>query len=463
MSTPGLFATGLSIATAEEIRAEIVQDLQNAFGPSIDVNTGILARFIGILVERYALLNEMLETVYNAGNPDTATGIALDTLCLLTGTLRAEATASAVVLTLTGTPATVVPAAQQVSTRSNNGINKFLTGASGTLVALTAWVASTFYNANARVTSHGHSYQCATSGTSASSGGPSAVIVGGVETDGTVTWLFLGDGVGAIDVIGQSVLTGPIVGASRDITNIDQPYGGWNGVINVLDAVVGTNDQVDEALRLIREAELAQPGAGTAAAIRAALLTITGVTAVTVFVNNTDTTDGNGVTPHSIETLVQGGADADIGAMLLQQVAAGINTVGTTTTSPVDSQGVTQTIKFSRPSIFDIGVTITLVKVPNNPADTTTYPTDGDTQVKAAIVAYGAAQLAGKNAVASAIAAQAFQVPGVLDVSSTLISSVASPGVPPTPTLSTTIAISTRQLAKFDTSWITVVTSDGTP
>lgn len=450
----GLTPQGFSIPTLEEIRQSINDELVNFFGPSIDLENGLLARFVGILAERYSQLWEALEAVYNSQNPDTASGAALAELCLLTGTLKLEAIFSTVTLTLTGTPSTIVPAGQQVSTKSTN--QKFLTAESGTIGAVSAWAGSTLYAEGARVVNALRVYQAIDGGTSAGSGGPTTTKAL-TEVDGTVTWLCLGDGTGAVDVAGQSLNKGPIIGVSGDITEIDQPYGGWNGVINVLDATVGYDDQTDESLRLSREEELSQPGASTADAIRAALLFLAGVVSVTVFHNDTDVVDVDGLGPHTVEALVSGGDDASIGATLLAQIAAGINTDGNTTTNPVDSQGVTHTIKFSRPDLINIGVAITLTK---DPAE---YPADGDAQVKAAIVKFGNAQKAGKNAVASAIAAQAFKVAGVLDVTVCNISSTPAPGTPAAPSTNTTIAIALRELATYDTSFITVTSSDGTP
>lgn len=450
----GLTPQGFSIPTLEEILQSIKDELVDFFGPSIDLENGLLARFIGILAERYSLLWEALEAVYNSQNPDTASGAALAALCLITGTLKLEAIFSTVVLTLTGTPATVVPAAQQVSTKSTN--QKFLTAESGTIVAVAAWVGSTLYAEGNRRVNASRVYQALNAGTSAASGGPTTTN-GLTQVDGGVTWLCLGDGTGAVDVLGQSVSKGPIIGVSRDITEIDQPYGGWNGVINVLDATVGYDDQSDESLRITREEELSQPGASTADAIRAALLFLTGVVSVTVFHNDTDVVDADGLGPHTVEALVSGGDSATIGATLLAQVAAGINTDGNVTTNPVDSQGVAHVIKFSRPDLINIGVAVTLTK---DPAE---YPSDGDAQVKAAIVKFGNAQKAGKNAVASAIAAQCFKVAGVLDVTVCNISSVAAPATPPGPSTNATIAIALRELATYDTSFITVTSSDATP
>ena len=78
-------------------------------------------------------------------------------------------------------------------------------------------------------------------------------------------------------------------------------------------------------------------------------------------------------------------------------------------------------------------------------------------QIKAAIVAWGDARGVGRDTVASAVAAQAFTVPGVLDVPTVYIGTAPSPGT------STTIAISVRQRAVYDTSRITVTLSNGTP
>lgn len=468
MPTYGLTTTGFLIPTIDEIRASINLDLINTFGASIDVNTGILARFVGILAERYALLWEQLEAVYNSTNPDAATGFSQDSLNFLRGSLRDEATYSTVTLTLTGVPTTIVPAGQQVSTKSNNGVNKFVTAASGTLVALPAWSNGATYASGARVTSGGNVFLCTATGVAGTA--PSGTVIGVPVVDpssGVLAWALLGVGTASVDVPGQSVLTGPIVGVAYDIVQIDQAIGNWSGVVNVLDAALGTNDQTDESFRLTSDAELSQSGMGTADAIRSALLEVTGVTAADVFVNNTDTTNSDGVPPHSIEALVQGGADTDIGALLLRQVYAGMGTIGNTTTFPTDSEGVAQQINFSRPVVYNVGVAVTLIKAPNVSSDTTTYPLDGDAQVKLAIANYGNTQKAGRNIVSSALMAQAFKVSGVLEVSSVLISSVlaTSPGVPspPTPTLSTTITISARQLAFYNTSWITVVSTDGTP
>jgi uncharacterized phage protein gp47/JayE len=448
MADYGLTSTGFVPKTLEVIREEINERMRAAFGASIDLSDGsIEGQIVAILAEREALLWEQMEVVNSSQDPDSATGTGLDALCALTGTVREVATRSLVTLTLTGTAATVVPSASRASTAST--AVQFETLADGTLVALTAWAISTAYVVGDRRTNGGNAYVCTVAGTSAGAGGPSTTAPAIV--DGSVTWRYIGAGAAAVDVAAQAVDTGPLVATSGDITEIETPVSGWDGVRNLLDATLGNDGELDEALRLRRELELAAAGASTPNAIRAALLNVDDVTSATVFINATDATDADGMPPHSVEALVRGGLDQDILDTLLDQVAAGILTHGTTTGAATDDEGTSHVVKFSRPDEIEIYVDVEVT------VDANEYPTDGDAQVKAAIVAWGDALSTGRDAVASALIAQVFKVAGVLDVTLLQIGTV------PAPSASTTIAIALRELATFDTSRITVVNTPGTP
>jgi hypothetical protein len=458
VTTYGLTSTGFVPKTQDVIRGELAAAITAAFGASVDTSSAsLLGQLIGILAEREGLLWDLANAVNASQDPNQATGAALDSLAALTGTFRAPASSSTVTLTLTGTPTTVVNAGSQAKTASTGA--PFATAAGATIAALTAWAPTTAYNVGDRRTNASRAYQCTIAGTSAGSGGPTTTASS--IADGGVTWTYLGDGAGAVDVAAASASTGPIVGVSRDISVIQTPVGGWSSVINLLDAKVGANVMTDSALRLLRVAELSAPGVATQNAIRAALLQVSGVTSATVFVNNTDVTNVDGMPPHSVEALVQGGADQDVLNCMFASVAAGVAYQGTTTGVVVDSQGTAQTVKFSRPAQILIYDDVTLIKDPN------VYPSNGDALVQAAIVAYGQAQATGKDAVASSIGAACFPVyasgvlvagvAGVLDVTLVKI------GTAPAPGSSATIAISTRQLAVHDTSRITVHSSNGTP
>lgn len=463
MALPQLTTAGLQIATIADLLDQLRTAWRAAFGQSIDVSDASPdGQFLGVFAEPAALINELLEIVVSSIDPDKATGALLVALCRLTGTTPLGATFSTVTLTLTGVPTTPVPEGSLASTASTG--QQFATMTDATITALTAWAPSTAYSAGtgpddaARVTNGSNAYICITSGTSAGSGGPTTQAAD--ITDGTVHWQFLGIGTGAVDASARATVTGPVVAVAGDITSIDSPTGGWQsgsgGVINLLDAAIGRNAMTDPELRILRQLELAQPGTSPSDAIRAALLhvdegTSDPVVSCTVFMNVTDITDADGVPPHSVECMVKGGSNASIFAALLANVSAGIRTHGTVVGTITDSSGIAQTMKFSRVAEVPIYVAVTFTKDPD------VYPSDGDNQVKLAIATAGNARPDGADAVASAVLASVFSVAGVIDVSLPLI------GTAPFPSASTTIAITTRQRATWDTTRIAVTSSNGTP
>lgn len=437
----GLTEDGFVVKTATEIRDDINSSLRNAFGPAIDVSDGaVLGQIAAILAALFAELWEVAEAVNASQDPDAATGARLDALAALTGTQRDAASESTTSLTLTGTNATVVAAGSRASVTGTEA--EFATDEDATLATLTSWVLSTAYVVGDRRTNASRSYVCTGAGTSAGSGGPTTTASS--ITDGTAVWRYMGEGAAAVDVPATCTVDGPTVATSGSIVTIETPIVGWSSVINLEDADLGTDIESDESLRISRENELARAGSSPIDALRADLLDLEDVTAVTIFVNNTDATDSDGVPPHAVEAMVTGGEDQNIWDQLLASVAAGIATHGDEVGTATDTAGNDHEMKFSRAEEIDIYVDVTLIK------DSEVYPADGDDQIKAAIVAYGAAQVAGKDVVASRIMAACFSVAGVLDVTDIDI------GIAPSPAASTTIAISLRQIADFDTSRITV-------
>jgi uncharacterized phage protein gp47/JayE len=443
-----LTAEGLVIETFVEIRAGINAELREEYGPEADLSDGAVAGiFVAAVARSDADREELTEAVNSSSNPDTATGARLDSICAITGTIREAATPSSVVLTLTGDDATIVLAGNQASIEATGA--RFATLEDVTLAALDAWTITTPYVIGDRVTNDGKAYLCTDPGTSAGAGGPDTEDE--AITDGSVIWRFLGEGEAAADVDSECTVTGPTVGTTGTILEIETPVSGWISVINILDADVGTLLESDEALRMRRETELSRPGTSTQDAIRADILEVDGVTTVTVFANREDI-EVDGIPAHSVEVLVQGGEDQDIWDKLWLSIPVEADTVGDEEGTVVDSQGTSHTLRFSRPDELEIYVEVELSK------DPLTYPDDGDDQVIAAIVAFGDAQLTGRDVRASAISAAIFAaVDGILDVTAVFI------GIAPAPALSTTIAVSLRQLALYDTSRIGVTSVDEVP
>lgn len=443
----GLDSTGLRIPDIDNVIDDINEAMWATFSTTLDLSPVTpLGEFIQIFAERYVVICELIQAVYSSQDPDAATGDALDALAKLTGTLRAAPTESTVNLTLTGTPATLVT---EGSRAANDAGTEFATDDDATIAAVTAWTALTIYTDGQIRTNASRVYIVITPGTSASSGGPTTTAAD--ITDGTVHWKYLGDGTGLITVDATATETGPLSAVAGTITTIVTPVAGWSSVVNQLDADLGTDLETDEDLRARREDEIANAGVSPLDAIRAALLEIDDVTSVTVFQNITDTTNGDGMPPHSVEALVLGGEDQDIFDTLHASVAAGIQTHGTESGTVIDSSGTSQAYEFSRPTETEIYIDVVLTY------DAQFYPLDGDDQVKAAIVAWGDALPIGRNVAGSAVSAQCFQVAGVLEV--TLVEL----GDSPSPGSTATVAIGSRELALFDTSRITVSSSAATP
>lgn len=448
----GLDEYGYTIERAPEIREGMNEQMRAEFGPGIDVSdAAIEGVVIGIVSERIAEVWEATEAVNSSQDPDAATGARQDSLCALTGTQRNAATPSTATLTLTGDTGTLVPSGSTASV--TDATTEFATNADATLVALVARANSTAYALGARHKHGDNAYEVVTAGTTAASGGPVGVdptdAVG--ELDGTVRWRFMGEGEAAVDVAATATVTGPLFGVAGSIVNIETPVAGWSGVVNLTDAAVGTDIESHEDLRIRREVELSTPGSSPIDALRAEMLDVDGVSSVTVFMNNTNVTDGDGVPAKSVECLVIGGEDQDLWDQLQRSVAAGMGTHGTEEGTATDSSGNVWVQKFSRADELEMYATLTLVVVRGE------FPEDGVDQIKAAIVAYGNAQRTGKDAVAWSVGTQASKVAGVLDVTSCFI------GTAPSPASSATVAVSPRQLAVFDTSRIIINTSYGVP
>lgn len=439
--TFGLTINGFVSKTLTDIKTEIENDERAAFGQSIRVDAkSVFGQINGVFAGQLAEVWEVAEACDAAFDPDRATGTALDAICAITGTVRLPATKSTTIATCTGTPGTVVAPNRLVSV-SSTGTKFALAG--GTIVAAQAWAALTAVSIGQRRTRASNVYECIVSGTTGGTG-PSGT--GSTIVDGSVTWKWIGAGTGVIDMLAQAVSTGPFVALANTLRTIETPVAGWLSVTNLLDAQTGSDVETDAALRLRREEELQGAANASANAIRARVLRVgdgtnNPVTTCRVFQNTTMVTDADGLPPKSVEVLVQGGEDQDVLDAVFDAVAAGIETYGNVTGTVLDDAGYAQDVAFSRPTTKNVYVVVHVYK------DPATFPVDGETQIKQALVVpYPVAQ----DVHASAVGARAFKVPGVQTVPTVYI------GLAPSPASSTSITCGPRDLAVFDTSRITV-------
>ena len=414
MSSFGVLSTGFSKKSRQDIIDEIVASLVADISPNLNTeSTSILGQLVGVFADQIAQDWDVLEDVYDSQYPDSAFDASLDGVAAITGATRLPATKSTTTLFVTGDDATLLLLGRQGRVPAG-GI--FETLAPTTLALAPVWTPTTGYvPGDIRSNdSPENIYVVVLGGTSAGSGGPTGE--GAAIVDGGVTWRFLGDGVAFNTVAAEATITGLVVGLAFQITEIVTAVSGWLGVNNQLDAIVGTEIETDSALRQRREALLTVSGKGTVDTIRAKLLLVVGVLEALVFENETDVVDGNGLPPHSFESVVLGGSDADVAQAIFDDKAAGIQTFGTDISELiVDSQGVSHTILASRADPIEMFLDITVIVDGN-------YPTDGDLQVEAQLIALGVTLIIGQSVVYDQFRAESLAsaggVSGVIDISS---------------------------------------------
>lgn len=447
----GVDSTGFIPKTVTDVTASLAAGYRAVYGAAVNVAARSrigqrIALFAGALAEVW----ELGETLFNATDPDAATDTSLDNLLKLAGLTRKPATFSTVALALTGTPSTVVAAGKRAAIPATT--TKFALNSNATIASTTAWAGATIYALGAIVKNGGNIYVAATAGTSAASGGPTGTGAGIVDGINGLTWNFVGPGIGYVSAPATATATGPLNGFAGTVNTIDTPVSGWSGVTNLTDASPGSNVELDADARARRELSQSKGGANSLSAVRAAVLDLNGVTSCTIFENTGDVTV-DGVPPHSFETLVEGGDPVAIAQAIFNKRPGGIRAYGTTAETISDSESNSYTIAFSRPDLINITVSI------QDLYDGNVYPPPSfpDTAIQDALVLRQNAQKVGKDVVVSSIIAGLFRdVPGLIDIP-VLFVALTSGG----PLGATTLPMTPRQKATFDTSRISVQSSPG--
>ncbi|MBX4508216.1 hypothetical protein CF032_16230 [Klebsiella oxytoca] len=262
--------------------------------------------------------NNTAISVYRSFSPATALGDALTSNVKINGITRRSATNSTVDLLLTGTVGTTIT---NGSVRDSNSV---------------------IWNL------------------------PATVVIG---TDGTVV------------ATATCASTGAVAALAGSITTINTPTRGWVSVTNPLAATVGVAAETDAQLRVRQSQSVALASLTPFDAVDGAIANVEGVTRHKLFENDQEVTDSNGLPPHSISAIVEGG-DATVIANTIRSVKGqGVTTYGTTAVIVTDKYGNPYTIRFSRPVDVPIYISITLKAL-------TGYSSQVGDEIKAAVAAY---------------------------------------------------------------------------
>ena len=287
---------GISAPTFDEILDYLQSEARRIFGDDINLDADAQdGQLIAIFAAAMNDVNAQAIATYNAFNPQTAKGIALDSAVALNGLERQQATASQVDLRIVGQAGTVITNGVVIDTFENR------------------WLL------------------------------PAQVVI---PTEGEITVRATAEELGAIEATPNS------------ITRIGTPTLGWQTVTNPSSGTPGVAVETDDQLRERQAQSTALPSVSLWEGIISSLMDVPGVVRVSGVKNDTDTTNDEGVPGHSIAMIVDGGAVEEIGKTIFVKKGEGVGTFGTTQTTYLDTYGFPNVVKFSRPTIVQISVTL---------------------------------------------------------------------------------------------------------
>lgn len=165
---------------------------------------------------------------------------------------------------------------------------------------------------------------------------------------------------GEINVNATCETAGAIQAAQGSISSIVTVVSGWQTAANEDVATVGTPVETDAALRLRQSESTAISSITPLDSILAAVADVAGVSRSAIYENNTNEYDSNGLPPHSISVVVQGGDEGDIALTIEEKKAPGTDTYGSTSVIVEDPAGLPVTINFFELADITIYVAVTI-------------------------------------------------------------------------------------------------------
>lgn len=165
---------------------------------------------------------------------------------------------------------------------------------------------------------------------------------------------------GTVTVTATCSNSGAVAALAGTITTINTPTRGWASVTNPAAATVGTPAETDAELRIRQGQSVALPSLTPFEGVDGAIANVAGVTRHKLYENDTGATDSNGLPPHSISAIVDGGDVTEIAKTIRGNKGQGTATYGTTSVTVPDTYGNPHVISFSRSTDVPIYGHITL-------------------------------------------------------------------------------------------------------
>lgn len=404
----GLTNNGLVIKRLPEITTSLQDAARQIFadlvppGDEVDVGpTTTIGRLIGLITPSHADLWEALQQVHDSFNPNAASGYALDNIVTLSGITRYGVEPTRASCLFEGNNNVLIGLNVKVSSSisrrifslantvslnqyQSSGIGISVNNVQNNTVYRVSYSTDEVNFTNVSITSDGTAtaaeilaalktaFDTTTGGAFTTYYKDGNLFITRSDPFQTVTFDLTTNlriqkcqklGVVLCDEIG------PLPQPAGTIDTIAVPVLGWDNVSNPLPAVEGRFEESDEELReRFRNSKFFQ-AANVLEAMVDALRNTEGVRDVTIYENDTDTTDTLGVPAHSFMPIVLGGLPTSIGQAIWQNKPTGIRSVGNTTVVVSDSQGIGHSISFRRPDELTTYIKLNISDIGGMPGD----------------------------------------------------------------------------------------------
>ena len=399
MAEYGVTPEGFNLKRLDEIYAEVSAALKEQIGVDPSENPqGILNVITTVFCDQIASLWEEYSNGYENLFPLTAAGIALDRCMEIGGVNRIGKSRTTYLLACTGKEGTTIPAGAVVQT-STSPTRQFRCSAiseissknwktikirpidsisgsftfgfeierNATSGTVGSEMDSSSFSKDLEVTSYDDAidkiYEALSGFSSLSQYGISVskeghstddtciVLTGANESDSFSSVLCQYVTIESVtsNITFESADYGKVNLADGTITKIVSIIDGFESVTNLVAPNLGRLAQTDSEARSSYINRLANRARGTVDSIVSVLYSdVDGVTFARGYQNDSDDTDSAGRPPHSLEIVVQGGADNDVANVIWNNKAAGIRAYGSYYAYATDVSGNRQYVEFTR-------------------------------------------------------------------------------------------------------------------
>lgn len=375
MSEYGVTPTGFVKKRLDKIIEEIQTYLTDEWGFDVSLNPqSALNVLIISQADRLAKLWEVAEQVYYSHYPSSAEGVNLDNAGQFAGLTREGDQRSKYLVLCTGRDGTAIPKGSVIASNTTPKVlftllsDKEITRLSFNKVVVK--VAAITPRVNYSVTINGTPFTYLAGDSETESSIVSKLASGITEEGFTVkangnlleiscdsdtvsNKLELSDNLTTESVssliLWESEEYGKFILPNNTITEIVTTITGFESCYNLSVPFYGRLRETDTEFRQSLLKKIASRSTGMLESITSALIqNVEGVTNASAY-ENTSSTTVDGIPPHSIEVVVDGGNDDEIASIILNTKAAGIGTHGAVSVDVPTAYGDTVKVRFNRP------------------------------------------------------------------------------------------------------------------